>query len=250
MRIVRAEAEGRAFFGVLDGERVRRLRGLPYAGLKYDGREYPLAALRLLPPVQPQNVVCVGRNYYDHIKELNNEVPEEPLLFYKPVTSIVGHEGEVIYPRATQLLHHEAELAVVIGKKATAIQPGASGEYIFGYACLNDITARDLQRREKQFARSKGCDTCCPIGPWIETQLNAQDVVIRCRVNGALRQEGSSSLMMHSIDELICYITQCITLYPGDVIATGTPAGVGPMERGDVVEVDIEGIGILRNRIV
>lgn len=250
MKIARVRHGEDVFYGEICGNVVRRIIGQPYEKLRFDGREYALRDTRLLAPVEPRTVLCVGRNYYDHIMELSHEVPEEPLLFYKPVTTIIGPEDDVIYPAISKRLDHEAELMIVIGKKASAVKRGQSADYIFGYTCVNDITARDVQRRERQFSRSKGCDTCCPIGPWIETELDASDVGIVCRVNGEVRQDGRTSRMMTSIDDLICFITEAITLYPGDVIATGTPAGVSPMKAGDTVEVEIEGIGILRNRIV
>ena len=250
MRIARVSCGGEVFYGELKDDKVKRIIGQPYENIQFDGREYLLSDVKLLAPVEPRTVLCVGRNYYAHIMELGHEVPEQPLLFYKPVTTIIGPGDDVRYPAISKRLDHEAELLVVIGKKASAVEKGHAAEYIFGYTCVNDITARDVQQTEKQFSRSKGCDTCCPIGPWVETELDPGDVQVTCRVNGETRQNGRTSLMMTNVDELISFITEAITLYPGDVVATGTPAGVSPMNVGDTVEVEIEGIGILRNRIV
>lgn len=206
----------------------------------------------------PSKIVCVGRNYADHAKELGNEVPKEPLLFLKAPSSIlITHGGKntdvpaILLPPQSTRVEHEGELAVVIGKGCKALTDADDvAEYVLGYTCLNDVTARDLQKKDGQFARAKSFDTFCPIGPMIETELDVTDIAVTTRVNGEVRQHGRTSQMVFTVDYLIRYISQMMTLMPGDVIATGTPAGVGPLVDGDVCEVEIEGIGTLKNRVL
>lgn len=250
MRIVRAKHQSEVFYGILEGEKVARLTGTPYAGIVRDGREYALADVCLLAPVEPTKIVCVGKNYKAHADEMKEGQPEEPLLFLKPNTCVVGNGDAVVYPALSKRVDYEAELGVVIGRAAYAVDPGHAAEYIFGYTCLNDVTARDIQKGDGQWTRGKGFDTFCPIGPWIETELDAGSVRVRSILNGEVRQDSTTTMMTHSIDKLICYMSACMTLLPGDVIATGTPEGIGPMQRGDVIEVEIEGIGTLKNKIV
>jgi 2-keto-4-pentenoate hydratase/2-oxohepta-3-ene-1,7-dioic acid hydratase in catechol pathway len=203
----------------------------------------------LLPPVTPTKIVCVGRNYADHAKELGNEPPTEPILFLKPPSALLAPGGTIIRPRASQLVHHEAELAIVVGREATHVNASEWRDFVRGFACANDVTARDLQRKDVQFTRGKGFDTFCPIGPCIETDLDPEDLRIVARVNGEMRQDGRTSQMIFSCGALFAFITGIMTLMPGDVILTGTPAGVGSLEAGDVIEVEIEGIGVLRNDV-
>lgn len=250
MRIVRAAYQNERFYAILEAERVIRLTGMPYAGIVRDGREYALEGVRLIAPAEPTKIVCVGKNYKAHADEMKEGQPEEPLLFLKPSTCIVGNEEAVVYPNLSKRVDYEAELGVVIGRAAHAVQPGHAHEYIFGYTCLNDVTARDIQKGDGQWTRGKGFDTFCPIGPWIETEFDAGNARVRSILNGEVRQDSTTAMMTHSIDKLICYMSACLTLLPGDVIATGTPEGIGPMQRGDVIEVEIEGIGTLKNRIV
>ena len=250
MKIVRAEANGEVFYGILDQDTVRRLTKAPYDCIEEDGRVYPVGSVKLLAPAEPTKIVAVGKNYRAHADEMGEGQPEEPLLFLKPSTSIVGNGDDVVYPSISHRLDYEGELGVVIGKKCHAVQPGHSGEVIFGYTCLNDVTARDIQKAVSQWTRGKGFDTFCPIGPHIETELDAYNAPIETRVNGEVKQHSNTNCMTHDVDKLICYITECMTLLPGDVIATGTPEGIGSMQRGDIVEVEIGGIGVLRNRIV
>ncbi len=253
MRVARVALGGEAFYALLRGEKALRLLGLPFEGLEETGEVYPISALRLLAPCQPSKVVCVGKNYRDHVAEMADgtaEVPEDPILFIKPSTAVIGPEDEICYPSCSNRVDYEAELGVVIGRRAHNIAPGTAREYIFGYTCLNDVTARDIQKREGQWTRGKGFDSFCPVGPWIETDLDAQKLALRSRLNGEARQNGNTSMMIHSIDKLLCVMSECMTLLPGDLIATGTPAGIGPMKKGDTVEVEIEGVGILRNRLV
>ena len=250
MRIVRAKYQGEVFYAILEKDAVERLNGAPYDGIVRDGRKYSVENVQLLAPAEPTKIVCVGKNYKAHADEMKEGQPEEPLLFLKPNTCIVGNGDDVVYPAQSKRVDYEAELGVVIGKKAHEVELGHAAEYIFGYICLNDVTARDIQKGDGQWTRGKGFDTFCPIGPWIETELDAGNTRIRSILNGEVRQDSTTAMMTHSIDKLICYMSACMTLLPGDIIATGTPEGIGPMQRGDVIEVEIEGIGTLKNRIV
>ena len=203
----------------------------------------------ILPPVVPGKIVCVGRNYADHAKELGNEAPKEPLLFFKPPSSVLAHEGIIVRPAVSERVDFEGELAIVIGREATRVQAGNWRDYVRGFTCANDVTARDLQKKDVQFTRAKGFDTFCPLGPWLETELDVKDLRLVTRVNGETRQEGRTSQMIFSCGFLVEYISAIMTLVPGDVILTGTPAGVGPLNAGDAVEVEIEGLGVLRNAV-
>ncbi|HWS56108.1 MAG TPA: fumarylacetoacetate hydrolase family protein [Pyrinomonadaceae bacterium] len=209
-----------------------------------------LEGARLLPPVAPSKIVCVGRNYREHAAELGNPMPAEPLLFLKAPSAVIGDGGEIELPAMSERVEHEGELAVVIGRRARRI-PDAEDPlaYVLGYTCLNDVTARDLQRRDVQFTRAKSFDTFCPVGPFVVTGLDPTDLSVRTRVNGDLRQSGRTSQMAFPVAHLLRYIAGVMTLEPGDVIATGTPAGVGPLRAGDVVEVEVEGVGVLRNAV-
>jgi 2-keto-4-pentenoate hydratase/2-oxohepta-3-ene-1,7-dioic acid hydratase in catechol pathway len=199
---------------------------------------------------RPSKIVCVGRNYADHAKELGNDVPQEPLLFLKAPSSLIYNGDTIVLPPQSSQVEHEGELAVVIGRSCKNLHEGDDiSNYVRGYACLNDVTARDLQKKDGQFTRAKSFDTFCAIGPYIETELEVGDVEITTRVNGEVRQHGRTSQMVFPVDHLIRYISQMMTLFPGDVIATGTPAGVGPLAAGDVCEIEVEGIGTLRNEV-
>jgi 2-keto-4-pentenoate hydratase/2-oxohepta-3-ene-1,7-dioic acid hydratase in catechol pathway len=201
--------------------------------------------------VIPSKVVCVGKNYEDHAMEFDSEIPDEPLIFLKPATSIVGPDSEVVYPRMSQNVHHEAELAVVIGKVTRNVKAEDASKHIFGYTAANDVTARDLQRKDGQWTRAKGFDTFCPLGPAIETELDPLErLAVIARVNGDVRQAGFTSDMIFGVAELLEFISGVMTLLPGDVILTGTPAGVGPVNPGDLMEVEIDGIGVLSNPVV
>jgi 2-keto-4-pentenoate hydratase/2-oxohepta-3-ene-1,7-dioic acid hydratase in catechol pathway len=239
-------------FGVVEGGEVNAIAGDPmYAGITFTGEHFDLDDVRLLAPVIPRSkVVCVGRNYADHAKEMNSEIPTEPLLFLKPNTSVIGTSDAIVWPAQSQAVEHEGELAVVIGRIAKEISPEMVEEIIFGYTIANDVTARDLQRKDGQWARAKGFDTFCPLGPWIETSLDVSDLAISVEVDGELRQSGRTSQMIFSIPEVVSYISHAFTLLPGDVILTGTPAGVGPLPPGCTVEVTVEGIGTLSNRVM
>jgi 2-keto-4-pentenoate hydratase/2-oxohepta-3-ene-1,7-dioic acid hydratase in catechol pathway len=199
--------------------------------------------------IRPTKIVAVGRNYAAHAKELGHEVPTEPLIFLKPVSSIVGDGDDVVYPPQTRNLHHEAELAVVIGRRCHRVGEAEALEYVAGYTCANDITARDLQETDAQWTRAKGFDTFCPLGPRVVADLDPGRATVTMRVNGEVRQQGSTDDMLFPVPELVSYISGIMTLEPGDVILTGTPPGVGAVQRGDTMEVEIKGIGILRNRV-
>jgi 2-keto-4-pentenoate hydratase/2-oxohepta-3-ene-1,7-dioic acid hydratase in catechol pathway len=211
-----------------------------------EGPAVPEGAM-LLPPTVPTKIVCVGRNYADHAKEMGNDAPAEPILFLKPPSALLAPGGTIRRPAASQLVHHEAELAIVVGREAKDVKATDWRGYVRGFTCANDVTARDLQRRDVQFTRGKGFDTFCPIGPCIESDLDPGDLRLVARVNGEVRQDGRTSQMIFSCPVLFEFITSIMTLLPGDLILTGTPAGVGPLEAGDTVEVEIEGIGVLRN---
>ena len=213
-------------------------------------QKFNLADVTLLTPVNPSKVVCVGRNYAEHAKELGNEVPKEPLLFLKAPSAIIASGDAIVIPSQSNQVEHEGELAVVIGRDCKNISADEDPlDYVLGYTCLNDVTARDIQRADVQFTRGKSFDTFCPIGPHIETELDVTDVRVMTRVNGELRQDGRTSQMVFPVDFLVRYISQQMTLHAGDVIATGTPSGVAKMVAGDVCEVTVEGIGTLTNRI-
>ncbi|PWI44249.1 fumarylacetoacetate hydrolase family protein [Streptomyces sp. ICBB 8177] len=260
MRIARFSIDGNVAFGVVEGEGTGPdglvldiIKGIPFAEFERSGTKVPLDKVRLLPPVLPSKVVAIGRNYAEHAAELGHEVPDAPFAFFKPSTSVVGPGDAIPYPSFTRELHHEAELAVVIGRMCREVPRERAHEVILGYTCANDLTARDVQRAEKQWARAKGFDGACPLGPWVETGIDlaaAGDLAITCEVNGELRQAGRTGQMIHGIADLIVNVTEAMTLLPGDVILTGTPAGVGPLDPGDEVAVSIEGIGTLTNKVI
>ena len=256
MRIARFTTGDEPVYGVVGGadgaEIVASTVGDPlYQGVELTGQQFPLADVRLLAPVIPRSkVVGVGRNYAAHAAELGHEVPGEPLVFLKPNTSVVGPLDPIVYPRESSEVHFEGELAVVIGRICRDVPAERAGEVVFGYTVANDVTARDLQNKDGQWTRAKGYDSFCPLGPWVETDLDPSDVLLTTTLNGEPRQSSSTSLMLHDVPAVIAYITSFMTLLPGDVIATGTPAGVGPMTPGDEVSVSVEGIGTLTNRVV
>jgi 2-keto-4-pentenoate hydratase/2-oxohepta-3-ene-1,7-dioic acid hydratase in catechol pathway len=250
MRTCRFRRSGREHYGVVEGLQVRALTAEPWAGGLAEGPAYALSEVSLLAPVIPSKVVCVGRNYRAHAKELGNEVPKEPLLFIKPSTSVIGPGGEIRIPEASKEVHHEAELAVVVGRTLSRASAAEAREAVFGWTCLDDVTARDIQRAEQHFTRAKGYDTFCPIGPVVETDLDPLEVVVTCRVNGEQRQRGHTKDMVVDPYALLAFVSQIMTLLPGDVVSTGTPEGVGPIRRGDWVEVEVTGIGVLKNPVV
>ncbi len=252
MKIVRVQTEvDDITYGAVEPEGIRLHRGSPFVAWEPTETLVPFEQAQLLAPVIPTKVVAVGKNYVDHAAEMDSEVPEEPLIFMKPSTSVVGPGAGVVFPPPAQEVHHEAELAVVVGKVAHRVAAEDASRFILGYTAANDVTARDLQRRDGQWTRAKGFDTFCPLGPAVETEIDPlEGLVIECRVNGEIRQEGSTADLVFGVAELMAYITAVMTLLPGDVILTGTPAGVGPVLPGDHMEVEIEGIGILANPVV
>ena len=249
MKFVRILREGAPIWGVLEGDRVRTLSAPPFEALDYDGGSLPLAECRLLAPCEPTKIVCVGKNYAEHARELGGEPPERPLLFIKALNTLNVPGGEVHAPAFVQRLDYEGELGVVIKKRAKDVPPEKVREYILGYTCLNDVTARDVQYADGQWTRGKSMDGFCPIGPWVTDEVDSADLAVTTRLNGEVRQSGRTSQLIHPVPELIAFITAAMTLEPGDVVATGTPAGIGPMVPGDVAEVEIEGIGVLRTTV-
>ena len=252
MKIARFSHDGAINFGILDGTDFVVLAGDPmFSGFETTGERVPLADAVLLAPVIPRSkVVCVGKNYADHAKEMGGEAPEEPLLFLKPNTSVIGPNDRIALPSLSKQVEHEGELAVIIGSVAKNVRAEDADSVIFGYTIGNDVTARDLQRSDGQWTRAKGFDTFCPLGPVIETELAFDGATLETRVNGDVRQNAPLTDMIHSVAEIIAYASAVFTLLPGDVILTGTPAGVGPIVSGDVVEVGISGLGTLRNSAV
>ncbi len=232
---------------------VRRIDGHPFAPFQVVGEPQLLSAVRLLAPVLPSKVVAVGRNYADHVKEMGGEVDldEPPVVFLKPSTSVVGPGDPVQYPvGVSDDVHYEGELAIVIARLCREVPVDRVRDVVLGFTCANDVTARDLQKTEKQWGRAKGFDTFCPLGPWVATDLDPADLAVTTTVNGELRQAGRTSQLIRGVDEVVAHVSQAMTLLPGDVILTGTPAGVGPLVVGDEVSVTIEGIGTLTNTVV
>jgi 2-keto-4-pentenoate hydratase/2-oxohepta-3-ene-1,7-dioic acid hydratase in catechol pathway len=250
MRIIRYQAKNEApKYGWMLEDKVGEIEGDVFGSYKRTEAQTPLSDVKLLPPSQPTKIVCVGRNYVDHAKELGNEVPKIPLIFMKPPSSIIGNGDNVILPPQSQQVEHEAELVVVIGKRGKNIVAEEASGYIFGYTVGNDVTARDLQRTDILWTRAKGFDTFCSFGPWIDTEFDPSDAVVTCRVNGQMRQMASTRDMVFNVGVLIAYVSSIMTLEPGDLLFTGTPAGVGKLEAGDVVDVEIEGLGKLSNPV-
>jgi len=237
-------------YGILEGETIREIKGVPWGQWSQGEKSFAVKECRLIAPVDPTKIVCVGRNYAAHAAEMGGEPPKEPLIFLKPPSSIIGAEDAIVLTKYSQKVEHEGELGVVIGKTCAHLSDEEDPlKYVLGYTCVNDVTARDIQKSDVQFARAKGFDTFCPIGPHIETQLDPKDVLVETHVNGARRQSGSTTLMIFSVVYLIRWISRMMTLLPGDIIATGTPSGVGPLVGGDKVEVSVAGIGVLRNPV-
>ncbi|HTQ62814.1 MAG TPA: fumarylacetoacetate hydrolase family protein [Candidatus Solibacter sp.] len=237
-------------YGVLEGDLVREISSAPWSSWSQGSRTWPVAGVRLLAPVEPSKIVCVGRNYAAHAAEFGNEVPKEPLIFLKPPSAIIAAGEPIVLTPQSQRVEHEAELALIVGRRCSQLKDSEDAlSYLLGYCCLNDVTARDLQKSDVQFTRAKGFDTFCPVGPHIETQLDPSDLLVEARVNGVLRQSGRTSLMVYPPAFLVRWISRVMTLLPGDVIATGTPAGVGPLVAGDIVEVSVQGVGVLRNPV-
>jgi 2-keto-4-pentenoate hydratase/2-oxohepta-3-ene-1,7-dioic acid hydratase in catechol pathway len=250
MIIIRFQTPAGPEFGIVEDEMVYRAEGGYELGFLRADAVGKLSQLTLLSPCQVTKIVAVGRNYAAHAAEHGDEVPSEPLIFLKPPSAVIGPNEPIVCPPQSAQVEHEAELAVVIGRRARRVTAADAWDYVLGYTCANDVTARDLQRSDGQWSRAKGFDTFAPLGPWIVTDLDPTDLTVACRVNGQMKQQASTVDMVFKIPQLIEYITAAMTLEPGDVILTGTPEGVSPIRPGDHVEVEVEGIGVLRNPVV
>ncbi|WP_051670537.1 fumarylacetoacetate hydrolase family protein [Bryobacter aggregatus] len=236
-------------YGLLEGDQVietGQLFGTQCA------EEHRRSAVRLLPPVLPSKIICVGRNYVDHAKELGNDVPTEPLIFLKPQSSLITNGDSIVYPPQSSRVDFEGEIGLVISKRGRNIKPEDAWEHVFGYTCVNDITARDLQKKDGQWTRGKGFDTFCSVGPWMVSKedFDLTKTTLRTKLNGELKQEGTASQMIFDVGAILAFVSSFLTLEPGDLIATGTPAGVGPMQPGDQVTVEVEGLGSLTNTVI
>ena len=252
MKLCRFLHNGTARIGRIEGKDVIVCEGDLFSSLSRTGEVLSFGSVRLLAPVVPGKIIGIGRNYARHARELGNAAPEaEPMIFLKPPSALLAPGAPIVLPQASQRVDHEAELGVIIGRTARNLAEDENPlDYVFGYACVNDVTARDLQKKDVQFTRAKGFDTFCPLGPWIETELDPSAVQVSARVNGILRQDGNTRDMIFPVPQLIRFLAGILTLFPGDLIATGTPEGVAPLAAGDTVEVEVEGIGILTNPVI
>jgi 2-keto-4-pentenoate hydratase/2-oxohepta-3-ene-1,7-dioic acid hydratase in catechol pathway len=258
VRIARFAAEGGdVSFGVVEGPGddpadlvVTAIEGHPFAPFSLTGVQHPLSSVRLLAPVLPSKVVCIGKNYADHVAEMGGAAPADPVVFLKPSTSVIGPGDPIVLPRNSERVDHEAELAIVVGRLCREVPRQRAFDVVLGYTCGNDVTARDHQAADGQWTRGKSHDTFCPLGPWIETDLDATDVAVRASVDGQVRQDARTSQLIHDLPAIVEWVTAFMTLLPGDVILTGTPAGVGPIVAGETVTVTVEGVGSLTNPVV
>jgi 2-keto-4-pentenoate hydratase/2-oxohepta-3-ene-1,7-dioic acid hydratase in catechol pathway len=250
VQIVRFKADGRTQYGALEGAAVVEYTGTPFSLFKRGRRRFSLRQVVLLAPVQPGKIVALGLNYRGHAAELGVPLPAEPMIFFKPVSALVGPDDPIVYPAQSQRVDYGAELAVVIKRRCHKVAAARALEYVLGYTALNDVTARDVQARDGQPSRAKAFDTFCPLGPCITTDVDPHGLAIETWVNGVVRQSGSTKELVLTVEDAVARVSEIMTLLPGDVIATGTPAGVGALEPGDRVEVRIEGIGSLRNAVV
>lgn len=256
VRFARFAIADQIAYGVVDGDQtepqsmtVTAIDGHPFAPFELTGAVFSLADVRLLPPVLPSKVIGIGKNYPDHAREVGGEAPTTPVMFLKPSTSVIGSGETVLLPPQSTRVEFEGELAVVIGRLAREVPRDRVADVVLGYTCADDVTARDLQRSDGQWVRAKGFDSFCPLGPWIATGLDPSDLTITTTINGELRQSARTSSMVHSVVDLVCFVSTVMTLLPGDVILTGTPAGVGPLASGDRVEVTVEGVGTLSHSV-
>ncbi len=248
MKLVRFLYHGSIGSGVLDGDEITELEG-GFFGSGTPARKLPLSGVKLLPPCTPSKVVAVGLNYRDHAEELGLPLPAEPIIFLKPPTTVIGPDDEIRYPAMSARVDYEAELGIVIREQAKNIHPDRTRSHILGFTCANDVTARDLQKKDGQWTRAKSFDTFCPVGPWIETDLDPGDLLVESYLNNERKQQSRTSRLIFPVPYLVSFISNIMTLHPGDLILTGTPAGIGPMQPDDQIEVRIEGIGSLRNRV-
>ncbi|MGI8423432.1 MAG: fumarylacetoacetate hydrolase family protein [Chloroflexota bacterium] len=249
MKIGRIAVGGQPAWAIIEGDTVYRLNGNPFEQPSRGEKIGDLASARLLAPAEPTKVICIGLNYRAHAAESGQEVPKEPLMFLKPPTSVIGPGENVVWAPGSQKIDYEAELGVVFKKTAKHVAAGAFKDYVLGYTCANDISARDFQRGDGQWARAKGSDTFCPLGPWIETDVDPSDLQISGKLNGETKQDSRTSDLVFNVDFLISHLTKYFTMFPGDVLITGTPAGIGAMNPGDEYEVTIQGIGSLKNKM-
>lgn len=249
MNIVRYSHEGEDRYGVVSDNVIRELAGTPFRNIEYTGTVMPLAGAELLAPCQPSKIVCLGVNYHGHAREMNHKIPDAPLIFLKPSTAVIGPDADIIYPPISHRVDYEAELAVVIKKPVWRVKREDACDCILGYTCFNDVTARDLQQQDGQWTRAKGFNTFASVGPWISTGIDPSSLTVEAYLNGECKQHGNTADLIYPVDYLIHFISHVMTLLPGDVVATGTPSGIGPMQPGDIVEIKIEDIGILRNRV-
>jgi 2-keto-4-pentenoate hydratase/2-oxohepta-3-ene-1,7-dioic acid hydratase in catechol pathway len=250
MKIVRFSIGKKIGYGVLKNKSIRVIQGNPFHAIRYSGVSVRLSDVKLLAPCVPSKIVCLGVNYRSHAGEINTQLPEAPLIFLKPPTAVIGPEDKIIYPDMSQRVDYEGELGVVMKKKTSHVTEEAALDFVLGYTCFNDITARDLQSKDGQWTRAKGFDTFAAFGPWIETEIDPSNVPLETYLNGELKQKGNTSDLIYSVREVISFISRVMTLLTGDVIATGTPGGIGPMKSGDTVEVKIAPIGTLRNYVI
>ncbi len=249
MKIARVQKGNEAFYAALEDGVFRRIAGLPYEGVTFTGETYPPDAVKLLAPAEPTKVVAVGLNYAKHAGEMKEALPENPILFIKPATTVLAPGDTINYPKASQRVDYEAELGVVIGKACKNVSTEEAKDYIFGYTALNDVTARDLQKKDGQWTRAKSFDTFCPFGPYIDTEYDPHSKRVQSVLNGEVKQDGITDAMIFGVEHLVAFISECMTLLPGDVIATGTPEGIGPMQPGDKIEIKIEGLETLQNHV-
>ncbi len=250
MRFVRYQTSKQTVrYGWVFEDRIGPLEGTPFGEFRRLDADLPIRQAQLLSPVEPGKIICVGRNYIEHAKEQGAEIPEIPILFLKPPSAVIGHGQKIVLPPQSQQIEHEAELALVISRPGRWITPDNALNYVLGYTIGNDVTARDLQRRDGQWTRGKGFDTFCPLGPWLETEFDPSDALITCHVNREMRQMASTRDMIFTVRQLIAFVSSVMTLLPGDVLMTGTPAGVSRLSPGDTVEISIEGLGTLSNPV-
>lgn len=250
MKIVRFSVDGKKRYGILSGESIQAVEEKPFRYIKPTDHYYQLSEVKLLAPCRPSKIVALGLNYHSHAEEVNAQLPNAPLIFLKPSTAMIGPEDNILYPSFSDRVDYEGELAVVIKKPVWRVSIEDALDYVLGYTCFNDVTARDLQGRNGQWTRAKSFDTFAAVGPCIETELDPENVALETYLNGELRQQGNTNDLIYSVTELINFISNVMTLLPGDIIATGTPSGIGPMYPGDTVEIKIEPIGTLRNYVV
>ncbi|MBS4032080.1 MAG: fumarylacetoacetate hydrolase family protein [Clostridiales bacterium] len=251
MRWVFFTVDGNEYVGFLKDDQIMVVQGDPFQRDYWEtGDVFRLDDVVLTAPCRPTKIVCIGLNYKDHAQEMKMELPEEPILFLKPPSAVLPHGGDIVYPDGVKRLDYEGELAVVIGKRAKNVPAAEALQYVFGYTCSNDVTARDLQKKDQQWTRAKSFDTFCPLGPWIATDLDSANLNISLEVNGVRKQASNTSQLAFAVPELIAFVSGVMTLEPGDVILTGTPSGVGPLQKGDTVTVKIDGVGELTNTVV